>query len=125
MENVKAMILVRGRQRVTQTVKDTLDMLHLTKKNTCVIVKTNDSINGMIRKVNSYITYGDIDESTLTELKKKKNLLKKESKVFLYSAALNPPRKGYGRKGIKIPFLKGGALGNRKEKMSDLIKRML
>ena len=38
---------------------------------------------------------------------------------------LNPPIKGFGRKGIKKPFSLGGALGYRKEKINDLIKRML
>jgi len=124
-EELIAIILVRGRQRVNQKVKDTMDMLHLDKKNTCVVVKKSDSIVGMIRKVKDYVTYGVIDEETLKELKKKRNQLKKESNTFVYSAALNPPRKGYGRKGIKIAFSKGGALGNRKEKINDLIKRML
>ncbi len=38
---------------------------------------------------------------------------------------LCPPRKGYGRKGIKKPFSLGGALGYRKDKINDLIKRMM
>ena len=38
---------------------------------------------------------------------------------------LCPPSKGYERKGIKKPFSLGGALGYRKEKINDLIKRML
>jgi len=38
---------------------------------------------------------------------------------------LRPPVKGFERKGIKKPFSLGGALGYRKEKINDLIKRML
>jgi large subunit ribosomal protein L30 len=38
---------------------------------------------------------------------------------------LNPPRKGFERKGIKVPFSLGGALGYRKNKINDLIKRMI
>jgi len=38
---------------------------------------------------------------------------------------LNPPRKGFERKGIKKPYSVGGALGYRKEKIKDLIERML
>ena len=38
---------------------------------------------------------------------------------------LNPPVKGFDRKGIKVPFSLGGALGYRKEKINDLIKRMV
>ena len=38
---------------------------------------------------------------------------------------LNPPRKGFGRKGIKHPYQSGGALGYRGEAINDLIKRMV
>ncbi|MFH0752187.1 MAG: 50S ribosomal protein L30 [archaeon] len=38
---------------------------------------------------------------------------------------LNPPRHGFERKGIKTPFSLGGALGYRKEKINDLIMRMV
>ena len=38
---------------------------------------------------------------------------------------LDPPRKGFGRKGIKMAFSKGGALGYRAEKINDLVKRMM
>tara|TARA_Y100000310_G_scaffold275662_1_gene292307 strand:- start:76 stop:546 length:471 start_codon:yes stop_codon:yes gene_type:complete len=38
---------------------------------------------------------------------------------------LTPPAKGFGRKGIKKAFSLGGALGYRKEKINDLIKRMI
>ncbi len=38
---------------------------------------------------------------------------------------LTPPVKGLERKGIKIPFSQGGALGYRKERINDLIKRMI
>lgn len=38
---------------------------------------------------------------------------------------LTPPTKGFERKGIKIPYTQGGALGDRKEEINDLIKRMI
>lgn len=38
---------------------------------------------------------------------------------------LKPPRKGFERGGIKKPFSIGGALGYRRDKINDLIKRML
>jgi len=38
---------------------------------------------------------------------------------------LGMPRKGFGRKGIKVPFSLGGALGYRKDQINDLIKRMV
>jgi large subunit ribosomal protein L30 len=38
---------------------------------------------------------------------------------------LRPPRKGYERKGVKNAFSIGGALGNRKEHINELIKKMI
>ncbi|MBD3387704.1 MAG: 50S ribosomal protein L30 [Candidatus Altiarchaeales archaeon] len=38
---------------------------------------------------------------------------------------LNPPKKGFERKGIKKPYSVGGALGYRGEKISELIGRMM
>lgn len=38
---------------------------------------------------------------------------------------LGMPRKGFERKGIKVPFSLGGALGYRKDKINDLIQRMI
>ena len=38
---------------------------------------------------------------------------------------LAPPRKGFERKGIKVPFSLGGVLGYRKEKINDLLQRMI
>ena len=38
---------------------------------------------------------------------------------------LTPPAKGFGRKGIKRAFSLGGALGYRKDKINELIKRMI
>ncbi|MDD5649978.1 MAG: 50S ribosomal protein L30 [Candidatus Nanoarchaeia archaeon] len=38
---------------------------------------------------------------------------------------LTPPVKGFENKGVKRPFSMGGALGYRKEKINELIQRML
>ena len=38
---------------------------------------------------------------------------------------LTPPKKGFERQGVKTPFSMGGALGYRKEKINDLIQRMV
>lgn len=38
---------------------------------------------------------------------------------------LSPPKGGFERKGTKQPYSMGGVLGYRKEKINDLIKKML
>ncbi|MBS3133507.1 uL30 family ribosomal protein [Candidatus Woesearchaeota archaeon] len=111
-----AAIRVRGKIGVDKPKEDTLRMLHLYKKNYCAVLKENEAIRGMLAKVKDYITWGDVEEGTV------KLLEQKSKKPFI---RLNSPRKGYGRKGIKKTFSKGGALGERKEAINDLIKRMI
>jgi large subunit ribosomal protein L30 len=111
-----AVVLVRGMIRVRQPIKDTLAMLNLKTKNSVSLIPNTPTMFGMIKKVKDYVTWGSIDLETLTILKKRG-----EHKNY----RLNPPRKGYGRKGIKKSFHIGGALGNRGEKINDLLQRMI
>jgi len=111
-----AAIRVRGKIGVDRPKEDTLRMLHLYKKNFCVVLKENETIKGMLKRVKDYVTWGNVEEETV------KLLEQKSKKPFI---RLNSPRKGYGRKGIKKTFSVGGALGERKEAINDLIKRML
>lgn len=123
-----AIIRIRGQIGLKQTVKDTMTMLRLYRKNYCVVVKSTPSIMGMIKKAKDYITWGEIDDDTLKLLKEKrgeKTKNKKGEEVDKKYFRLAPPKGGFERKGIKIPFTKGGALGERKEKINDLIKKMI
>src|SRR3989304_4796896 len=107
-----AIVRVRGDVRITHEVRRTFEQLNLRKKNHCVIVEESPVIKGMIHALVSYVTYGPVADATIASMKKKL-----DGKVY----RLNPPRKGYGRQGIKIAFKQGGALGDRGEKMSDLV----
>ena len=136
-------VLVRGLIDLSKDVKDTLAMLRLFRKNQAVIVDNNTpTVKGMIIKVKDCVTWGEIDDATVKELVEKRGELflarktdvKKKYKYATFSFngndykpyfRLNPPRKGFGRKGIKMPFGVGGGLGYRGEKINDLIKRML
>ncbi|MFP4423704.1 MAG: uL30 family ribosomal protein [Candidatus Woesearchaeota archaeon] len=108
-----AVILVRSIINIRPDVKETLTKLKLLRKNSCVIIPDTPSTRGMLRVIKDYVTWGILDEETETALKKKGDRF----------IPLHPPRKGYG--GIKVPFARGGALGDRKEKINDLIKRMI
>lgn len=110
-----AIVRVRGDVRIGFKVRGTFTMLRLNQKNHCVVVEDAPHIRGMLKPIAPFATWGPVDEKTLTELKKKGD------KLF----RLNPPRKGYGRKGVKMPFKLGGATGDRKEKINDLLMRMV
>ena len=123
-----AVIRIRGKVNLKKPVKDTLKMLRLYKKNYCTVYDATSNILGMINKIKDYVTWGEIDDETLKLLKEKrgeKTKNKKGEEIVKPFFRLSPPRKGFGRKGIKLPFNIGGALGNRKEKINDLIKRMI
>src|SRR3989344_727937 len=138
-----AVVRVRGITGVKFGIDDTLKKLRLYKKNFCVVVPKTASYLGMINKINDYVTWGEISEDLYKELveKRKGNYKdrvsdrngKIEYNKFIdvggekirKNFRLNSPRKGYGRKGIKVSFNEGGALGYRGNKINDLIKRMI
>ena len=140
--NKIAIVLVRGHIDLPQPVRDTLKMLKLTRKNFCTVVEDNKVYRGMIKKVKDYVTWGEITAETFNKLVEKRGepflgrktdskgkysykTLKFNGKDYKTYFRLSPPRKGFGRKGIKMAFKVGGGLGNRNEKINDLIERML
>jgi large subunit ribosomal protein L30 len=108
-----------------------------------------------LRAVQGYITWGEIDKETLEKLLLKWGrfggdvpvtkeeveartgkswdefldaVLKGEIKLSdlgVKPFRLHPPRKGYGRQGIKRHFNEGGALGYRGEAINELLGRMM
>lgn len=122
-----ALVRVRGQTGINKPTKDTLNMLKLYKNNYCVVVDKTPVVLGMIKKINRYITWGEVSEETLKLLEKRKEKTKdKKGKVIEKKFfRLNPPKKGFGRKGIKKSFREKGALGYRGLKINDLIKRMV
>ncbi|MBI2573210.1 50S ribosomal protein L30 [Candidatus Woesearchaeota archaeon] len=135
-------VLVRGFVDMPEPIFRTLSMLRLTRKNFCAVVPNTAIYQGMITKVKDYVTWGEISPETFAELVRVRGqafISRKTDAKELYSYKvltvsgkeykpyfrLNPPRKGFGRKGIKVAFVAGGALGYRGEKINDLIMRML
>lgn len=116
-----ALILIRGTVNVQQPIKDTLTMLRLRKKHVCIILPDTPTVRGMIRQVKDLITWGTIDAEG------KKLLAKREEKDGKGKPfyRLSPPRGGFERKGIKVPFKLGGALGDRGNEISKLISKMV
>ena len=121
-----AIILVRGLINVGPQIKDTINMLRLRKKHACVVIEETPAILGMVKKAKDYITWGRINEETLKLLVEKRGKVnpddKNRTKPFFN---LHPPRGGFERKGIKTPFTMGGVLGDRNDKINELIKKML
>jgi large subunit ribosomal protein L30 len=139
-----AVVRIRGSVKTDQRIVDTLGMLRLNRVNHCVLVPDTKDVKGMLKKATSWITWGNIDDGTIEKLllkrgrtmdnkklddKAAKDVAKKISKNQSMKDAgikpvfrLSPPSKGH--KSTKLHYPKG-ALGNRKEKINDLIKRMM
>lgn len=117
-------IRISGEVRVRKDFVDTLDMLRLKRKYACVVVEDTKQNMGMINKVKDFVTYGEISDDVhklLVEKRGKKDGEGKLKKFF----RLHPPIKGWERKGTKVGYQAGGALGYRGDKINELVKRML
>ena len=110
-----AVVRIRGDVNLAPDVRTTFNTLRLRKKHTCILAEPKPEFLGMVQKVKDFVTWGEVSEETVQLLKKSG-----DGPVFF----LHPPRGGFERKGIKVPFNKGGALGVRKEGINSLIVRM-
>lgn len=111
-------IRIAGKVGLKKDIEETLKRLNLKKKYNCVVLENVNEVQlGMIKKVKDFVAFGEIDEETHKKLKE--NREEKGKKCF----RLHPPRKGADTK--KHCGVKRGILGNNKNKINDLIKRML
>lgn len=113
-----ALIRIAGQVNLNKDIKETLERLNLKRKYHCFIIENpNDVEKGMIKKVKEFIAYGEISKETYEKLKKARGY--QGEKFF----RLNSPRKGIDS---KKPFgLNKGVLGDNKEKINELILRMI
>ncbi len=159
MENSKKLAIIRmcGNVGVKKDIRDTFKFLRLYNKYTCIVVPSSQNYAGMVKKINDFVTWGEINKDTFKLLlskrgkitKKEKfseNYLKEKVKLSLEDFSeqfinskkdfkdipglknffkLCPPRGGFEKEGTKKPYSLGGSLGYRKEKINELIQRML
>lgn len=150
-----AAIRVRGRTGIKKDISDTMDMLKLTRINHAVLIRENPSYQGMLQKAKDYITWGEVDEDTVSKLLSKRGKIAgnvkltedylKENTDFssvdeLSMALLDSEAKledigvkpvfrlhppRKGYEDIKKTFRESGSLGYRGDKIRDLIKKMI
>ncbi len=146
---------VRGRTGIKGEVEDTLKMLRLRRINHAVLLPDTPSYQGMLQKGKDYITWGEIDQETLTQLIAKRGrlpgrgrvndevlaelgdfksaeelagaIIKEETTLDEYG--LKPIFRLHpprkGYKNVKKAYNEDGTLGYRGENMEDLIRKML
>ena len=114
-----AIVRVRSNPRMSASEEANLAMLHLNTPNSCALIENTPQKLNMAKSIEGMLTWGDVSDDTVALLRKKAG----NAKAMKFR--LNPPQKGYGRKGVKMPFSSGGALGYRGDKINDLIRRMV
>ncbi|HLE06692.1 MAG TPA: 50S ribosomal protein L30 [Candidatus Nanoarchaeia archaeon] len=144
-----AVIRVRGGFKMRKGFKDTFIMMRLNQKHHCVLLHDLPVNKGMILKLQDYITWGEIDASTLKALIAKRGRLDGNKRVTLKDKELDslvsdlmsgkkklidagikpvlrlsPPSKGWDHGTIKLRYPRG-ALGPRGSEVNELLKRMI
>ena len=132
-----AVIRVRGTVKVRGSIAETMDRLRLKRVNNLVLVTATPGYKGMVDKSKDFVTYGEIDERTLSRLFASKGIEAKPADVksllggektakelgIAMPIRMHPPKHGY--EGIKRGYNQSGALGNRGAEINELIARML
>ncbi len=134
-------IRIRGQVGVDKDVKETLYRLRLRKKYSCIVINPTKEQLGMIKKMRNFVAFGEIKKDVLEKLiEKRGQIINKEKKIEVKKVVeelekgkkygelnlkpffrLHPPRKGIKS---KLHFPKG-VLGDNKEKINELVERML
>lgn len=139
-----AVIRIKGQVGLRKKVIETLNRLNIRRKYSCTIFyNPSKETQGMIKKSNDFVAYGEINKETLKLLiEKRGQLINKNKKINTNDVIknleagkklkelnlkpffrLHPPRKGIEAK--KHFGVGKGVLGNNKNKINDLIMRML
>lgn len=143
-------VRLRGNVGIEDDKSRTLKMLNLKAKFNSTLVPETETYKGMLGKVKSSITWGEINKDTLTLLLKKRIRRNNSSKNFLKDKGyksfpsfskdmikgkinptelgikyfrLTPPSKGF-KKNLKVEYPKGEA-GYRGKAINKLLKRMV
>ena len=134
-------IRISGIVGLKKQIVETLNRLRLRRKYSCIVINPTKEQLGMIKKLRDFVAFGEIDEKTLEKLiEKRGQIIDKRKKIDAKKTAeklekgesykelnlkpffrLHPPRKGIKS---KLHFPKG-VLGNNKEKINELVGRML
>lgn len=147
-----AIIRLRGPSGMSYENEYTLKLLNLKRANHATILNFSKNLIGILRKVNGFITWGEINKETLFKLLSKKsnltlemiekagyksleelvnslhkgeiNISKLKKIGFKPIFRLHPSSHGF-KKSIKRKIKTNGEAGYRGEKINDLLNRMI
>ena len=136
-------IRISGQVGIPSNVKETLYRLRLRRKYSAVLIKPSPEKLKLLKTIRNFVAYGDINKETLAKLIKAraqpKNTGKKVNAEKIIQELdkksledlglkpffrLHPPRGGIDSK-KHFGTTKKAVLGDNKEKINDLVRRML
>ncbi len=136
-------IRISGDVEIPEKIRETLFRARLRRKYVAVLFKPTKHNIKLLSSLRNYIAYGDIDKETLKLLVQKRSLPKKKSKKINTDEIiselekkdmnsldikpffrLHPPRGGIDSK-KHFGTSKKSVLGDNKQKINDLLRRML
>jgi large subunit ribosomal protein L30 len=145
---------VRGRTGVKKGIQDTMSMLKLTRINHLVLLHEDPTYKGMLVKAKDYVTWGEIDVETISQIITKRGKILGNEKVTeeyikentdyssieelakavvageatVEDAGIKPVFRLHpprkGYEATKTSFKEGGTLGNR-EDINELVSKMI
>jgi len=138
-----AIIRIKGDVGLKKEIRNTYERLRLKRKYACVVVPENKINLGMIKRLRDFVAFGKINDETFEKLivargkalDKTKKIDAKKAVTELSSGKkyeevnlksffrLHPARGGMDTK--KHFGVHKGVLGDNKEKINELIRRML
>jgi len=74
-------VRVRGTSNISQEIKDTLKMLHLTSNCNATLIDDRTSYAGMLHKAQNYVTWGEISKENVALLLKERGRLVGDKKL--------------------------------------------
>lgn len=149
-----AIVRIRGTMNTRDTIDETLRLLHLDRTNSCIVLPDTPSFRGMLAKARDRTAYGTITYETFRQLIAKRGRLEGNRRLDATSVketgyesvdalaealfegkakildvpklkpALRLTPAVHGLKSVKQHWPKG-ALGDRGDKMDELIKSMM
>ena len=109
-----------------ERVKDVVTWGELDEKTCKLLLEKRGKLPGKMKLTAEYLKEKcktDFDSFTKEFMDFKKEL--KDVPGLKLFFKLSPPVKGFERKGVKVPYSLGGVLGYRKEKINELLSRMV
>lgn len=134
-------IRISGLVEIPDNIQEALFRMRLRRKYSAILLRPTPENLALLKKTRNFVAYGDINRETLIELIKKRAFSLDKKKIDAEKVVeqlekkdlesigikpffrLHPPRGGINTK-LHFP-IRDGVLGDNKDKINDLIRRML